>query len=124
MKSIKQLTKGPNDTGIPIYVEPNGLQEAEKSLSSLVTIDLENIPLKDSMELILEQLGLDYCIRDGLMFISTSSSVANEKSQPLPATTDASAESRGITAKLDEPIAMKIPNPTPLKDVLKYLRMS
>jgi serine/threonine protein kinase len=121
LEYIKQATKGPNDPGIPIYVDPNGFREAEETLTSTVTIDLENIPLKDSLELILDQLDLAYCIRDGLMFISSPSSVVSEKSQPLPATTDSSAESRAIAAKLDEPTTMRFPNPTPLKDVLRYI---
>ena len=41
LKYIKSATAGPHDTGIPIYVDPIGLQEAERTLNSAVQIDLE-----------------------------------------------------------------------------------
>ena len=36
LKYIKQATTGPNDPGIPIYVDPLGLQEADKTMTSPV----------------------------------------------------------------------------------------
>jgi len=60
--------------GIPIYVDPVGLQEADKTLTSQVTLDLEGIPLKTSLRLILKQLGLTYTVKDGLMTITNSNS--------------------------------------------------
>ena len=47
LKYIKSATQGPNDTGIPIYVDPVGLNEAEKTMTSPVTLDLEGVPLED-----------------------------------------------------------------------------
>ncbi len=64
--------------GIPIYVDPVGLQEAEKTLTSPITLDLEGIPLKTSLRLILKQLGLTYTVKDGLMTITS----ANSEDQP------------------------------------------
>ena len=46
LKYIKQATTSPTYSGIPIYVDPVGLQEAERSLSSTITIDLEGVPLQ------------------------------------------------------------------------------
>ncbi len=46
LKYIKEATKSselPN--GIAIYVDPIGLQEAEKSLTSTIQMDLEGVPL-------------------------------------------------------------------------------
>jgi hypothetical protein len=118
---IKKHTTGKNDSGMPIYVERSGLREVGRSLTSPVTIDLENIPLKDTLELLLDQLDLDYCVKDGLLFISTKSSVANERAQLIGASTDDSVESRGIASKFNEPIAMKFPDKTMLKDVQSHL---
>ncbi|HKI17391.1 MAG TPA: hypothetical protein VKA15_05905 [Isosphaeraceae bacterium] len=56
---VKSSTKSPTyPAGIPIYVDPVGLQEAEKSMTSTVTIDLEQVPLRASLRLLLQQLGL------------------------------------------------------------------
>ncbi|MBV8077509.1 MAG: hypothetical protein JO284_13970 [Planctomycetaceae bacterium] len=74
LKYIKSATQGPNDTGIPIYVDPVGLQEAEKTMTSPVTLDLEGVPLKTTLRLLLKQLGLTYTVKDGLLTITSESS--------------------------------------------------
>jgi hypothetical protein len=43
--------------GLPIYVDPVGLQEAEKSLNSTVTMDVTQVPLRTSLRLMLKQLA-------------------------------------------------------------------
>jgi hypothetical protein len=60
--------------GIPIYVDPIGLQEAEKSMSSTVTMDVSQVPLRTSLKLILRQLSLTYRIKDGLLTITSEDS--------------------------------------------------
>ncbi len=74
LKYIKQATQGPSDSGIPIYVDPVGLQEAEKTMTSPITLDLEGVPLKTTLRLMLKQLGLTYTVKDGMLTISSSSS--------------------------------------------------
>ena len=49
LKHIKQATRTPNHPDIPIYVDPLVLQEAERSLDSTVSIDLEGVPLKTTL---------------------------------------------------------------------------
>jgi hypothetical protein len=74
LKYIKQATTTPTFTGIPIYVDPLGLQEAERSLNSTVQIDLEGVPLKTTLKLILKQLGLAYTVKDGFLMITSEDS--------------------------------------------------
>jgi hypothetical protein len=74
LKDIKSATKGPNDNGLPIYVDPVGLIEAEKTMTSPIVLDLEGIPLKTSLQLALRQLGLCYYVRDGLLTITSQTS--------------------------------------------------
>ena len=45
LKHVAEATKGPDGTNIPIYVDPIGLQEAEKSMTSIVRLDLDGVPL-------------------------------------------------------------------------------
>ena len=71
---IKNATQGPNDSGIPIYVDPVGLQEAEKTMTSPVTLDLEGVPLKTTLRLLLKQLGLTFTVKDGMLTITSESS--------------------------------------------------
>jgi hypothetical protein len=56
--------------GIPIYVDPAGLQEAEKTMMSAITFDLEGVALKHSLRLLLRQLDLTYALQDGIMRIT------------------------------------------------------
>jgi hypothetical protein len=56
--------------GIPIYVDPSGLQEAEKTEGSPVTFSLQNVPLKTSLKLMLAQVDLAYLIQEGILKIT------------------------------------------------------
>src|SRR5262249_39071445 len=51
-----------------------GLQEAEKTLTSPVTLDLEGVPLKATLRLLLKQLGLTYTVKGGLLTITSETS--------------------------------------------------
>jgi hypothetical protein len=74
LKYIKEMTTGPDGKGIPIYIDPIGLQEAEKSLSSTIQIDLQDVPLRTSLHLCLQQLDLMYEIKDGYIMITYDTS--------------------------------------------------
>ena len=75
LKYIKNASQGPNDIGIPIYVDPIGLQEAEKTMTSTISIDLEGIPLRRTLQLMLKQIGLAYFVDDGLLVITSGDSI-------------------------------------------------
>jgi hypothetical protein len=75
LKYIKQATTTATYGGIPIYVDPIGLQEAEKSMSSTVrNMDLEGVPLKLTLKLLLNQLDLTYTVKDGFLMITSKES--------------------------------------------------
>ena len=73
LKYIKQATTTENFAGIPIYVDPVGLQEAEKSMTSTVrNMELEGVPLRRTLYLLLKQLDLMYFVDDGILYISSA----------------------------------------------------
>jgi hypothetical protein len=78
LKYIKEATKDEKGKTIPIYVCPAGLQNTEKTMSSTITLDLEDVPLRTTLRLLLEQLGLDYRVRDGMLYISDQDSLAED----------------------------------------------
>jgi RNA polymerase sigma factor (sigma-70 family) len=78
LKYIRGGTASPNFVGIPIYVDPKGLEETNKTMQSTVTLNLEGIPLRTSLRLILKQLGLAYCVRDGVLIISSVEGISGE----------------------------------------------
>ena len=56
--------------GLPIFIDPEGLATAEVKMQSTITIQLESVPLRTTLRLILRQLGLDYRIDGGIILIS------------------------------------------------------
>ncbi len=72
VKYIRQSTTGSAfSTGIPIYIDPQGLQDADKTPASTVSINLHGIPLRTTLRLLLAQLNLIYRVEDGLLTITS-----------------------------------------------------
>ncbi|HWE36658.1 MAG TPA: hypothetical protein VG406_08830 [Isosphaeraceae bacterium] len=69
--TIRGATVGPDfPAGIPIWVDPYGLQEQDKTLESTVTLDhMEGAPLRTSLRLMLKQLDLYYVVGEGILKI-------------------------------------------------------
>lgn len=73
---IKEETAkiGP-EGGLKFHVDDIGLQEAEVTLESPVRIDLEGIPLRTTLKLVLDQLDLAYQIQpEGFVIITAKGS--------------------------------------------------
>jgi hypothetical protein len=83
LKYITQATQCPGSRGIPIYVDPIGLQEAEKSMTSTVIVDLHDVPLGSSLSLCLKQLGLGYAVRDGFLMITSAERIPPPYEDPF-----------------------------------------
>ncbi len=78
LKYIKEATKDAKGKTIPIYLDPIGLQEAEKTPQSTVTMDIEDVPLRTTLRLMLVQLSLDYRVRDGMIYIGSRDTLEEE----------------------------------------------
>jgi hypothetical protein len=78
LKYIKAATASATSGGIPIYVDPIGLSEADKTMASTVrNMELEGVPLRRTLSLLLNQLGLDYVVDEGMLKISVASTLSN-----------------------------------------------
>ena len=78
VRYVTAATRGPNGTGVPIFVNFIGWMEADKTLDFTISpIDFEGVPLKRSLELCLGQLGLTYSVGNGLLVISAVESEIN-----------------------------------------------
>jgi len=122
LKYIQQATKGRNDSGIPVYIDPLGLQEVERTWVSTVRINVDKTPLKITLKQILGQLSLAYVVKDDVLFISSPKGVDRWKHETAVLATDASLPTKAVLAKLDEPISMSFANSIPLDDLLKYIQ--
>jgi hypothetical protein len=71
--------------GIPIYVDPIGLSEADKSMTSTVKRPQsdQELTLREHLSRMLKPLGLDFTIRDGFLMI-TSQEALDERSEDDP----------------------------------------
>ncbi len=80
IEHIKKTTRnGETGAGVGIFVHPAGLREAEKTMSSKVrNLDLEDVPLKTTLRLLLKQLDLAYIVKEGVLFISSSEIIQKE----------------------------------------------
>ncbi len=74
LQYIKQATSDDDFPGIPIYVDPVGLQIAEQNLQSTVIIEHEAIPVRDALRLCLKQVGLGFTVRSGFLHITDEES--------------------------------------------------
>jgi hypothetical protein len=71
LRSIQLAARCADGRGIPIYVDPVGLAEAEKTPTSPVQIELDGVPLSTSLRLALRPMGLMYYVKDGLLEITS-----------------------------------------------------
>jgi hypothetical protein len=83
LKYIQQATTTPTYPGIPIYVDPLGLQEAERSLNSTVQINLDRVPLHETLRLCLKQLDLGFGIKDGYLWITAEDWASSDLEDPF-----------------------------------------
>jgi hypothetical protein len=82
---LRDVTKGEElATGLPIYFDPQGLQDAGCNLSSIVTIDVQDRPLREALKRALEPMGLAYRVADGILVVSEKTrSCRDDRGQPL-----------------------------------------
>jgi hypothetical protein len=66
--------------GIPIYVDPIGLSETDKTMTSTIKRPPtgEKLTLREHLERILKPLGLGFTVRDGFLMINSLESVDDE----------------------------------------------
>jgi hypothetical protein len=62
-------------TGIPIYINPVGLLEASRSLSSPIHVKADKRPIREVLAAILDPLGLDYQVKERLVIIDSRESI-------------------------------------------------
>jgi hypothetical protein len=74
VKYIVTATETPDGREVPIYVDPQGLQDADKTMESTIEIDLEGCPLSTTLSLALRQLNMYYYVSDGMVIITSTQS--------------------------------------------------
>jgi hypothetical protein len=70
LKAVKSATSSKDDPGIPIYVDPAGLQEVAKTLESRVVVT-HGHTLADVLQRALTEIKLGYVVDDGYLMIDS-----------------------------------------------------
>jgi hypothetical protein len=87
LKEIRRRSTGVTKlkTGIPIYVDPIGLQEAELSMTSPVTRPQSAVALKlgDHIEQALAPMGLGYTVKYGFLMVTSKDSLDKDGEDSL-----------------------------------------
>jgi hypothetical protein len=105
LRYVTTATATPTYPGIPIYIDLIGLQEAEMTPSSNVSIDLVGVPLKTTLRACLEQLGLDYRVQDGYLRVTKAADPGELDSLDLIAYSQRwnQPEPVGLSSDTDDP---------------------
>ncbi len=77
LRYVRRVAVAPDSSMVEIYVNPVGLRKVQKTLWSTVQgVELDDVPIKVALRMILAQLDLAYRIRDGVVIISSAESNA------------------------------------------------
>jgi RNA polymerase sigma factor (sigma-70 family) len=79
LKHIKQATSDATFPGIPIYVSPTGLQEANQGMSVPVIINLKQQPVRVILHQALAGSGLSFIVKDGFLMIDSRAGVVEAR---------------------------------------------
>ncbi len=125
LKYVTQATRGPgDDAGLPIYVDPIGLQEAEATLNSTVTLDVVGTPLKVTLARLLAPLHLEYVATEDVVIVSSPRRVDRERKETPAAGGDGSPATAAVLARLREPIPMPFGREVPLDFALRTIEQA
>jgi RNA polymerase sigma factor (sigma-70 family) len=83
LKHIKQVTTDATYPGIPIYVDPIGLAEANKTMGTAVELNYKQQPIGSVLYYSLRPLGLSFCIRDGFVRITSRTGVLENRVEEI-----------------------------------------
>jgi hypothetical protein len=79
VRYVKEATADADGKGIPIYVNPIGLSEADRTMASKFgPVQLDGVPLRVGLRLCLQRLDLWYVVKDGFLMIESRDYPADE----------------------------------------------
>ena len=70
LKEVQAQMRRDGEPPVPVYIDPQGLMNADKTEHSPVGLDLEGVRLRTALLLALDQVSLTYLIIDGVLVIT------------------------------------------------------
>ncbi len=83
LKHIKQSTTDTSFSGIPIYVDPAGLAEVKKTISTEVTFLEKKQTVRSFLDSTLRQIGLSYRVHDGFLMVSSHVAIVESRVEEI-----------------------------------------
>jgi RNA polymerase sigma factor (sigma-70 family) len=93
LKHIRKATTDADYPGIPIYVNPIGLQEAEQSMGVAIEVNRKQCSVREVLWWALHPLQLSYIIKDGFLMIDSRTSVTEMRVEEMERKLDRVLES-------------------------------
>ncbi len=118
---IEELIRGPGEGPMPVYIQPQGLQDADITPDVPIKIDLEDVPARTVLRLILAQRSLIYLIDEGVLVVASGNPGAMARQDREDRSPDGAARDARVVALLEREWPIKFAEPTPLRAVLTSL---
>jgi hypothetical protein len=67
---VAAATRSKDGHEIPLYLDPNSIDDQEKVLGTPVRMNLEEVPLRTTLELALDQCSLCYTVKGGAIVVN------------------------------------------------------
>jgi RNA polymerase sigma factor (sigma-70 family) len=88
LKHIKLVTTDENYPGIPIYVDPKGLADVNKTMSDAIKADYKARTIRTILYDALRPLGLSYCVHDGFLMVSSRDEILDARIEEIESKLD------------------------------------
>jgi RNA polymerase sigma factor (sigma-70 family) len=88
LKHIKKVTTDQNYPGIPIYVDPKGLGEVNKTMSDEIKLDFKQKSIRTILYTALRKMGLSYCVHDGFLMVSSRDEILDTRIEEIESKLD------------------------------------
>jgi RNA polymerase sigma factor (sigma-70 family) len=88
LKHIKQVTTDADYPGIPIYVDPKGLAEVNKTMSDEIQLNYKQRSIRSILHGTLRRMGLSFCVHDGFLMISSRDEVLDTRIEEIESKLD------------------------------------
>ncbi len=83
LKHIKQSTTDATFPGIPIYVDPVGLAEANRNMTTEIKLDYTQQPIRTILNFALRANGLAFEVRDGFLRVSSRTAILESRVEDI-----------------------------------------
>jgi hypothetical protein len=93
LKHIRETTTDSNYPGIPIYVNPIGLQEVNQSMGVAIEVNRKQSSVREVLWWALHPLQLSYFVKDGFLMVDSRTSVTEMRVEEMERKLDRVLES-------------------------------